>query len=157
MARDRSTPSFSVEIRNGRPRSSLKRGWAELPSQKVSKMSIAGDAAPFRKIHPTTAQAVFGSMADHAPGHSAVPSFSSTPRVLPDLSQGAAADVPVKPRRAYRRKEYPAEHRLSKTLQESASLPADAVDGEDYPASSDLHPPASASPSAEAPRCPRSR
>jgi hypothetical protein len=71
-----------------------------------------------------TAQAVFGSTADHTPSHATDPSFRSAPRVLPDLLQGAGADVPVKPKRVYRRKGDPAEHPLPKTIQDSAPPPA---------------------------------
>jgi hypothetical protein len=150
MARDRTTPSFSVEIRNSRQRSSVKRGWADEYSLRLTKTS------PIRppSSKPHEARSVFRSTADDA--HVTDVIVRPAPKVLPDLSRDAKEasrdlgnfddDLPMKPKRAYRKKEHPAEPHMPKTVDVDALRPTIA---DEQTAPFILHPPVIEPPSVE--------
>lgn len=138
MTRDRSAPSFSVEIRNGRKREPLKRKWqdglaAKIPKRTRDEDSSVPSVAQGGPKHATTSRAMNGSLVS-----TVEPPVHPKGRVLPDLSslnknattsQDDKTDLAVKPKRRYRQKALSASPAISQTVNNGAR-PQAPVDGD---------------------------
>ena len=138
MARDRSAPSFSVEIRNGRKRERLKREWPDslvviIPKRTRDEDFSVPSVVQDGPKHATTSRAMNGSFVS-----TVEPPIHPTGRVLPDLSSqnenattsaGDNTDLAVKPKRRYRQKALSASPAISQTVNNGAR-PQAPVDGD---------------------------
>lgn len=113
MAKDRSPPSFSVEIRNGRKREPLNRKWPDGLTPKVSKRTRDEDSSAPSVAQDTRTHAAACSAMDGLLGMAVKPTLPPKGRVLPDLSslsenatnsEGNYPELAVKPKRRYRQK-----------------------------------------------------
>lgn len=137
MARDRSAPSFSVEIRNGRKREPLKRKWqdslaAKIPKRTRDEDSSVPSVAQGGPKHATPSRAMNGSLVS-----TVEPPAHPKGRVLPDLSRLSEnvtssedddPDVAAKPKRRYRQKVVSASPAISQTV-DNGARPQAHVDG----------------------------